>query len=231
MKAKILLVDDKPEQIQAFAQVLALEGYETVVAQDDLWAMYLVDEFQPDLIVLDIRFGHDHRKGLDILKQIRAQDKMLPVVMLTGLIEDGLDAQSYDRDADHFISKSASPQSLLALVRRSLRRRESGLEKIDDRLEMDKDGGSARVERNGEWQTLHFEHLECQVLKKLMYNRGQTIPRADLERLFVRSQDPANSLNRCISEIRSKIEIDPRHPEYLITVRSVGYCFQDDRRG
>ncbi len=230
MKAKILIVDDEPEQISAFARSLGQEGYETALAEDDLEALYLLDDLQPDLIILDIRFGYDERKGLDILKKIRTKDSMIPVIMLTGLTDEGLDLLSYNRDADHFVSKSVSTASLLALVKRCLRRGKPEVIVIDAQIEIDKSRNSVRVKRNDTWQGVHFEPREYNILLKLVNNTGRVITREQLyKQFFPHAKDPSETLNRYISELRKKLEPDPRNPRYILTKRGVGYWFRDYR--
>jgi DNA-binding response OmpR family regulator len=230
MKAKILIVDDEPEQVRAFARILKQEGYEVKLAKDDLWALYLYDEFRPDLIILDIGFGYNKRKGIDILKEIREKDKTIPIIMLTGLADDGLDSLSYDKDADYFVSKSVSTESLLALVKRCLRRSKPRLDKIDDRIEMDLGNYRVRVKKDSEWQRVPFEPKEFKVLEKLVLNRGRVITREKLySQFFPDAEDPANALNRCIHELRKELEPDLRNPQYILTIRGVGYMFKGDR--
>ncbi len=230
MPAKILIVDDEPEQISAFARSLKQEGYETLLAKDDLEAWYLFDNFQPDLLVLDIRFGYNQRMGLDILKKIRAKDNAVPIIMLTGLSDEGLDLLSYNRDADHFVSKSAPTASLLALVKRCLRRGKPEIIVIDAQMEIDKRRKSLRVKRQDAWQGVHLEPKEYDILLKLVDNTGRVITREQLyEQFFPDAKDPSETLNRYISELRKKLEPDPRHPRYILTRRGVGYWFKDYR--
>jgi two-component system response regulator RegX3 len=232
MKAKILIVDDEPEDVSAFARILKQEGYEVKLAKDDLWALYLYDEFRPDLIILDICFGDNERKGVDILKEIRVlkNDPKTPIIMLTGLADDGLNSLSYNRDADYFVSKSVPTKSLLALVKRCLRRSKPGFVKIDDRIEIDLGNYRITVKEDGKRQPVHFEPKEFEVLEKLVINRGQVITREELyDQFFSDAKDPANALNRCISELRKKLEPDPRNPQYILTIRGVGYMFKGDR--
>lgn len=231
MKAKILIVDDEPEQVSAFARILEQEGYEVILAEDDLWALYYYDEFCPDLIILDICIGYDERMGLDILKEIRVlkNDKTTPIIMLTRLADDGLDSLSYDKDADCFVSKSVSTKSLLALVKRCLRRGMLRL-KIDDRIEIDLGNYRVTVKKDSDWQRAHFEPKEFEVLRELVLRRGQVITREKLySEFFPDAEDPANALNRCIYELRKELEPDRRNPQYILTIRGVGYLFEGDR--
>jgi two-component system response regulator VicR len=230
MPCEILIVDDEPEQIRALAQCLIQEGYEVVIAEDEIEAWYYLDERQPDLVVLDIGFGYEERKGLDILKAIRRQDKTIPIIMLTGLDDERLDPLSYDLDADQFASKSMSTKALLARVKRCLRRDKPELELIDDYIELDRGNGSVKRKMDGEWQRVHLQPKEFDVLEELVSNVPRVVTRESLyERFFSNAGDPASALNRCISELRSKLEPDPSNSQYILTKRGVGYWFKDYR--
>lgn len=232
MKAKILVVDDVPEVAKSLARVLEQQGYRVITAGDDAEALYYYDEFQPDLIILDICFGYDERMGFDILKEIRVQknDKTTPIIMLTGLSEDELEPRSFDYGATDFVRKSPSTEALLARVKARLPRVLRELTRIDDTIEIDGDSNSVKVKRNGEWQEVHLEPKEYEILIKLVENACQVITRERLyDQFFPDAKDPANSLNRCISELRKKLEPDPRNPLYILTKRGVGYKFKNFR--
>jgi DNA-binding response OmpR family regulator len=224
------MADDEPEQIRPFARILEQEGYEVGIVEDDLEALYLLDEWQPDMIILDIRFGYNRRKGLDILKEIREKNNTLPIIMLTGLSDVRLPEDSIDRDADYFVSKSEPTGYLLALVQRCLRRSKPGVIRIDDRIEIDPGNYSVKVKRDCQWQPLHFERKEFDLLYKLVSNPGRVIRREDLYyEFFPDAKDPAVTLNRYISELRKKLEPEPDQPQYILTKRGIGYWFKDYR--
>jgi DNA-binding response OmpR family regulator len=228
MKATILIVDDQPDSIRAFAEILGDKGYEVVIAENELEARYYLDERHPDLVVLDIGFPYNERKGLDILKVIRKRDKTIPIMMLTGLDDDELDPLSYDLDADQFASKSMSTKALLARVKRFLRRERPELESIDDYMEIDRGSRSVRRNSTDGWHLIHLQPKEFEVLDYLVSNARQAIPREVLyDRFFSNAEDPSNALNRCIRELRRKLEPDPSNPRYILTRRGVGYQFED----
>jgi two-component system response regulator VicR len=228
MKATILIVDDKPESIRAFAGILEQEGHEVILAEDELEARYYLDESHPDLVILDIGFGYEERKGLDILKVIRKRDKTIPIIMLTGLDDDRLDPLSYDLDADQFASKGMSTRALLARVRRFLRRDKPELAMIDDYIEIDRGSRSVKKDSDDGWHKVHLQPKEFDLLEYLVTNVGRVIPREVLyEKFFSDATGPANALNRCVRELRRKLEPDPSNPRYILTRRGVGYQFED----
>ncbi len=229
MKARILIIDDEPEQISAFARILEGEGYEVVLAEDDVEGLYLLDEFQPDLVILDIGFGHNERKGLDILKKILAKDKTIPVIMLTALNDDELEWKSLDLKAIDFVSKSRPTKALLARVKIRLPSILREVVVTCDHIETDLKNDVVRVRRDGVWHREAFEPKELDILKKLLSNSGWVIKREILEKFFPNADNPADTVYRYIRELRKKLEPDPNNPQFILTVRSVGYMFKECR--
>lgn len=232
MKAKILVVDDEPEVASSLAQSLEEKGYEVIIAEDDREALYYFDKVQPDLIILDIRFGpYDERMGLDILKEIRELkgDRATPIIMLTGLSEEELEPLSFNLGATDFVRKSVSTKGLLARIKARLPRAIREPIVIDDRIEIDLSNNSVKVKRGDEWQRVHFEPKEFAVLRKLVLNPGRVIEREVLENSFEDAENQAKTLNSYISKLRSELEPDPRDPQYILTKRGVGYWFKDYR--
>jgi two-component system KDP operon response regulator KdpE len=232
VKAKILIVDDEPEVASSLAQSLEEKGYEVIIAKDDREALYYFDEVQPDLIILDIRFGpYDERMGLDILKEIRElkDDRTTPIIMLTGLSEEELEPLSFNLGATDFVRKSVSTKGLLARIKARLPHalREPIL--IDGCIEIGLSNNSVKVKRDDEWQRVHFEPKEFAVLKKLVLNPGRVIEREVLESFFENAENQAKTLNSYISTLRRELEPDPRDPQYILTKRGIGYWFRDYR--
>jgi len=226
MKARILIVDDEPEQVCPFARILKQEGHEVVIAEDDPEAWYLLDEFRPDLIILDICLGRNERGGFDLLKRIKAKDKAIPIIVLTKLRDEEVELRSLDLKAVGIVRKASSTRVLLAHVRRWL---PSEIIPIDDCIKIDLGAHRVWVKRDGEWQEVHLEPRELELLKKLVSNPGRVITREVLWNLFPDAEDLDATLNRYISELRTKLEPDPHNPQYILTKRGVGYWFKDCR--
>jgi two-component system response regulator VicR len=229
MKAKILMVDDEPEQVAALARILEQQGYEVVIAEDDPEAWYLLDEFRPDSIILDICLGRNERGGFDLLRRIKAKDPTIPLIVLTGLPGEELELRSLNLEAVDFVRKSSSTEVLLARVERGFPRALREPIVIDDLIKIDLGGHRVRVKRDDEWQEVQLEPKEFELLIKLVSNCGRVIPREVLENLFPDAQDPSATLNRYISGLRTRLEPDPRNPQYILTKRGVGYWFKDYR--
>lgn len=233
MQPTLLLVDDEADFLMLLSQQLLEAGYRVETAQDELEALYLFDEHAPDMVILDIRFGADERLGLDILKAIRRDrnDVSTPILMLTSLaapdVREQVEPLSFDLGATDFVPKSIGPKGLLARIRARLPQALRSVMVIDDYLEIDTQAQSLRRNRNGEWQPVPLEPKEFRILVKLAQNPGRVIERQVLENFFDDTPEPNRVLNRYISELRRKIELNPAQPEYILTKRQVGYKFRD----
>jgi DNA-binding response OmpR family regulator len=115
----ILVVDDEPLMVTLVEKILVEEGYKVITAGDGVYAMSLVREYNPDLILMDIRMpGPD---GILTLQRLRDISKV-PVIMVTGMGGEELVEQSIDSGADDFIRKPFKPKELVARVKAKLRR-------------------------------------------------------------------------------------------------------------
>jgi len=192
----ILIVDDEPDFLALLHQQLIEAGYRVETADDDLAALYLYEEAQPDIVILDIRFGPDERLGLDILKAIRRDrgDKRTPILMLTSLstpdIREQVEPLSFDLGATDFIPKSIGPRGLLARIRARLPRALRQALVIDDYLEIDTEAGAVRRNHQGQWQPVALEPKEFRILVKLVQNKNNT---------------PALLLNRCQQIVNGRL--------------------------
>jgi DNA-binding response OmpR family regulator len=228
MKARILIVDDEPEQVSKFALILEQEGCVVYTAQDDREALYFLDEKQPDLMILDIRFGYDERKGLDILREIRElrNDRSTPIIMLTGLGDDELEWTSLKYGAIDFARKSISTKALLERVKARLPPALCRPVAIDGRIRLDMDNYVVQVRKDEKWTEVHLQPRQFELLRKLVSNPGRVITREILYDLFPDAQDPSNTLNHNIRVLREQLERDPSRPEYILTKRGIGYWFK-----
>lgn len=233
MQPTVLLVDDEPDFLALLSQQLTEAGYQVVVAEDELSALYLYTEKRPEMIILDIRFGSDERLGLDILKSIRRQhnDKRTPILMLTSLatpdVREQVEPRSFDLGATDFVPKSIGPRGLLARIRARLPHALREVIVIDDYLEIDTQAETVHRYDDGQWRPVSLEPKEFRILIKLVQNPGRVIERQVLESFFEDTPEPSRVLNRYISELRRKIEPNPAQPEYILTKRQVGYKFRD----
>jgi len=115
----VLVVDDEPLMLAFIQKTLVAEGYRVITAGDGVYALSLVRDNNPDMILLDIRMpGPD---GIMTLRRIREISEV-PVIMVTGLGSDDMIEKAIDSGADDYICKPFRPNELLARIKAKLRR-------------------------------------------------------------------------------------------------------------
>jgi len=226
---RILLVDDEQPVQKLLTYPLEKEGYEVVQAFDGQQALQAFEQHQFDLVVLDIMLPQ--MDGLEVCQRIRAKSRV-PIIMLTAKAEEIDKVIGLEIGADDYITKPFSMREFRSRVRAALRRAEmvpaadadeEPLERGDLRLDFAK----RRTELSGE--PVELTYVEFEVLAALARSPGRVFSRELLlERVWGDSsyRDP-RTIDVHIRHLREKIEPDPKNPEYLLTVRGVGYRFKD----
>jgi DNA-binding response OmpR family regulator len=226
---RILLVDDEQPVQKLLTYPLEKEGYEVVQAFDGQQALQAFEQQQFDLVVLDIMLPH--MDGLEVCQRMRAKSRV-PIIMLTAKAEEIDKVIGLEIGADDYITKPFSMREFRSRVRAALRRAEmvpasdadeEPLERGDLRIDFAK----RRTELRGE--PVELTYVEFEVLAALARSPGRVFSRELLlERVWGDSsyRDP-RTIDVHIRHLREKIEPDPKNPEYLLTVRGVGYRFKD----
>ncbi len=226
---RILLVDDEQPVQKLLTYPLEKEGYEVVQALDGQDALAHFENEQFDLVVLDIMLPR--MDGLEVCRRMRARSSV-PIIMLTAKAEEIDKVIGLELGADDYITKPFSMREFRSRVRAALRRAEmvpaadsdeEPVERGDLRLDLAK----RTTEVRGEPVDLTF--VEFEVLSSLARHPGRVFPRdVLLDRVWGDSayRDP-RTIDVHIRHLREKIERDPKSPEYLLTVRGVGYRFRD----
>jgi DNA-binding response OmpR family regulator len=227
---RILLVDDEQSVQKLLAYPLRKEGYEVVPALDGRQAL---DRFQGgafDLVVLDVMLPH--MDGFEVCRQLRATSRV-PIIMLTAKGEEIDKVLGLELGADDYITKPFSLREFRSRVRAVLRRAELGrdgmrerepLERGELKIDFDKRSVSVRAE------SVRLTYVEFEILAALAGHPGRVFGRAQLlERIWgdAAYRDP-RTIDVHIRHLREKLEADPKHPKYLLTVRGVGYRFRDE---
>ena len=133
MKTNILIADDEPNQLELMAFNLESAGFSTIRAQNGKEVIELVEEKNPDLIILD--WMMPKISGIDVCRALRSRSetKLLPIIILSARSEEGDKSLGLDSGADDYVSKPFSPKELISRVKALLRRSRPTL--IDDILE------------------------------------------------------------------------------------------------
>jgi DNA-binding response OmpR family regulator len=224
-----LLVDDEQSVQKLLAYPLRKEGYDVVSALDGREALNRLRDGDFDLVVLDVMLPKVD--GFDVCRQIRARSTV-PIIMLTAKAEEIDKVLGLELGADDYITKPFSVREFRSRVKAVLRRAE--LARGDDNLEEPIEEGDLRVdfekrqvEVRGE--PVRLTYVEFEILAGLARSPGRVFSRTMLlERVWGDSayRDP-RTVDVHIRHLREKLETDPKDPEYLFTVRGVGYRFRD----
>jgi DNA-binding response OmpR family regulator len=227
---RILLVDDEQPIQTLLSFTLQRDGYEVVVAADGREALARYEEQPPDLVVLDLMLPR--MDGLEVCKRLRAKGETVPIIMLTAKSEEIDKVLGLELGADDYITKPFSMREFRSRVKAALRRSGMARADSDDERPIDIRGlridpGKRTVSRNSD--TIPTTYVEFEILAALARSPGRVFTRDMLlARVWGDSsyRDP-RTIDVHIRHLREKIEADPKEPEYLFTVRGVGYRFRD----
>ena len=223
---RILLVDDEPLITDSLSYSLRKEGFEVKAVGDGVVALQEAQEYQPDLVVLDVMLPG--MSGLEVCQRLRARSTT-PVIMLTARGEEIDRVLGLEVGADDYLPKPFSFRELLARIRSILRRVEldrqaSQLQPINlGRLTLDP---VARRVYKGD-RELQLSAREFDLLSTMMRNAGRALSREELL-AEVWGDDwigDQRTLDVHVRWLRLKIEDDPAIPVYIQTVRGHGYRF------
>jgi phosphate regulon transcriptional regulator PhoB len=226
--ATILVVDDEDPILELLRFNLEKEGYQVFVAKDGQEALDCVDKEQPDLLVLDVMLpGMD---GLEVCRIMRLNPRLqqIPIIMLTAKGEEIDTVLGLELGADDYMTKPFSPRELLARIKARLRRLNSPEEAIAQiiRGELRIDVTGFRVYVRGDETELTPKEFE--LLRVFATHPGKVYSRDELlERIWGYEYDgDTRTVDVHVRHLRLKVEKDPSNPEYIETLRGIGYRFK-----
>lgn len=224
MSKKVLVVDDEIKIRRILQQILIKEGFAVVEAENGREALACFLAEKPDLVILDVMMPE--MDGFDFLRTIR-KSYDTPVIILSAKDELLDKTIGFTLEADDYVAKPFSPLELAlrakAILKRSQMCKPQGESiRIAD-LELN--FTSYRLFVRG--QRVDLTPKEFKLLSILVRHAGQILTREQL--LNLAEEDPyigdSSAVNVFINRLRQKIEKDPARPEYLLTVRGIGYKF------
>jgi two-component system, OmpR family, response regulator len=227
--ATILLVDDEEAVQKLLTYPLERDGYRVVSARDGDEALRRFGEQPVDLVVLDLMLPQ--LDGLEVCKRLRATSHV-PIIILTARDDEVDKVLGLELGADDYITKPFSIREFRSRVKAALRRASApkheavGSETITiDALVVDP--ARRTVELNGD--AVELTYVEFELLSTLAVRPGRVYSRrALLEALWGDAdyRDP-RTIDVHVRHLREKLESTPSEPEYILTVRGVGYRFRD----
>jgi two-component system KDP operon response regulator KdpE len=225
---KVLVIDDEPQIIRALAVNMQARGYEMVAAPNATIGNAMAVDKHPDVVIVDL--GLPDHDGLTVIKSIRTWSNV-PILVLSGRTDSKFKITALESGADDYITKPFDVEELFARIKAVSRRRE---EKIELRTmtmgELEVDFARRSITRNsGESATPHLTATEWKVLEVLAANRGSLVTkRKILDAGWGANYAEENgSLRLFISQLRQKLEPNPRSPVYIITELGMGYRFTE----
>jgi DNA-binding response OmpR family regulator len=230
MKGPVLIVEDDRKTASLVALYLEREGFPTVIAYDGQQALEFAHRDNPILVILDLMLPFVD--GWEVCRQLR-QSSDVPILILSAREEEVDRISGLTLGADDYVVKPFSPRELVARVKAILRRGRIPTAKgrcllIHGHLVLDQEKKKVTLNERPVTLTPH----EFSLLRALMATPGKIFTRDELlDRIYPKHE--AVVIDRVIDvhigKLRQKIERDPSHPTYILTVRGLGYQFTEGR--
>ena len=225
---KIMVVEDEPSLVFTLQDTLENEGYEVFVSNTGTDALSMIRSVKPDLLILDVMLPGV--SGFEICKQVREEKFTFPIIMLTARDQEIDKVTGLNLGADDYITKPFGVKELLARIQARLRRANS----------YSKTGpmdvvtlGPVRIELNDSMVVrpdteLELTTREVELIRYLVVHANDPVSRDALLENVWRYEYSTNTrtLDVHISKLRSKIEMHPEDPRYLVTLHGVGYMLK-----
>ena len=209
---------------------LEKEGFDVLLAENGEKAIHLTHNLDPHLILLDIRLPDI--SGFDVCRQLRAEGAQQPILMLTARDEAIDKVLGLELGADDYVVKPYDLRELIARIRALLRRAYGDLSQISQGekivfgdIEMDLEG--LQVTRGGE--PIFLTPTEFRLLRYLASHPNRPVSREKLLDEIWGNANPVGydrTVDVHIRHLRQKIESDPANPKWIVTVRGLGYKFE-----
>jgi DNA-binding response OmpR family regulator len=226
--ARILLVDDEQSIQTLLSYPLRKDGYHVTSALDGGEALQRFEEGRFDLVILDLMLPRID--GVEVCRQLRSRSQV-PIIMLTAKGSETDKVAGLEVGADDYITKPFSMREFRSRVKAALRRSRMGGEAATEESIA---SGELTIDFERRMVTLgkdeiRVTYVEFEILGALARSPGRVLTRETLlEHVWGDSEyrDP-RTVDVHIRHLREKLESDPKEPEYLFTVRGVGYRFKE----
>ncbi|PRZ29277.1 two-component system response regulator RegX3 [Antricoccus suffuscus] len=223
--SRVLVVEDEESFSEALTYMLRREGFEVAEAATGPDAIEEFDRGGADIVLLDVMLPG--LSGTEVCRQLRTRSSV-PIIMLTAKDSEIDKVVGLELGADDYVTKPYSARELIARIRAVLRRRAEP-EAVESstldsgRVRMDVDRHIVSIDGH----VVPMPLKEFDLLEMLLRNPGRVLTRAQLiDRIWGADYvGDTKTLDVHIKRLRAKIEPDPANPEYVLTVRGLGYKF------
>ena len=221
---RIAVIDDDDSIRLSVVNNLGLEGYEVITASNGEEGVILIEEKQPNLIVLDVMMPK--KDGLQVCKEIRGKGISTPLILLTARSAEVDKVLGLELGADDYLAKPFGMLELVARIKALLRRHQKTLEiESVEFSDVTVDFKAYKAERNH--AALELSAREYRLLKYLVSKKGNVVTRDELldEVWGYNSYPSTRTVDNHIARLRQKIEHNVEDPKHIVTVHGVGYKF------
>ena len=222
----ILVVEDEESFSDPLSYLLRKEGYEVAVAETGPAALEDFERAGADLVLLDLMLPG--LSGVDVCRALRRRSSV-PVIMLTAKDSEIDKVVGLEIGADDYVTKPYSSRELLARIKAVLRRGQEPEELLPATLE----SGPVRMDVERHVVTVNGKHTalplkEFELLEMLLRNCGRVLTRMQLiDRVWGSDYvGDTKTLDVHVKRLRAKVEPDPASPQFIVTVRGLGYKFE-----
>lgn len=224
---RVLIAEDDKDIIDLLELYLENAGYDVLTAENGLLAWECIEkEEHIDLVIMDIMMPE--MNGYQLIRKVREHHN-LPVIIISAKTEDSDKILGLDLGADDYIAKPFNPLEVVARVKSNLRRYyhlNDQTSEDDGQLhvgELTLDTNSMSLKKGD--KDIALTPMEFKILSLLMQNPGKVFTKIQIYQYasgeYVENDE--NTIMVHISNLREKIERDPKMPEYLKTIRGLGY--------
>jgi DNA-binding response OmpR family regulator len=222
--SRILIVEDEPAILRGLADTFVSKGCEVLTATDGEAGMHLALSAGPDLVLLDIMLPKIN--GYEICRAIRESGSDVPIVMLTAKGQEEDIVLGLNLGADDYVVKPFKIRELVARANAFLRRHRAPAEEVFRFGDYALDLAAHKLFRGG--GEIELTAKEFSLLAYFASRPGRALTRNDiLNAVWGNSvMVTPRSIDRCVTTLRAKIEPDPRNPEFIRTIRDIGYRFE-----
>jgi DNA-binding response OmpR family regulator len=226
---RILLVDDEQSIQTLLSYPLRKDGYHVTSALDGAEALRRFEEGRFDLVILDLMLPQ--MGGVEVCRQLRSRSQV-PIIMLTAKGSETDKVAGLEVGADDYITKPFSMREFRSRVKAALRRSRMGGEAREDGGAIECEDLTIDFDRRLvtlKGKEIRVTYVEFEILGALARSPGRVLTRETLlEHVWGDSEyrDP-RTVDVHIRHLREKLERDPKEPDYLFTVRGVGYRFRE----
>ena len=226
MPQRILVIEDEPGIRTAIKDELEFEGFQVDLAEDGPSGLAAILRGSADLIVLDLMLPG--RNGFQICEEVRSQSIRTPIIVLTARTQEADKVRGFGLGADDYLTKPFSLAELVARIRAVLRR----AQKDDDADVLDVRGIKLDLRKHRAFKgevEVQLTDTEFRILAALLKRPGEVITRDDFlkhiwgDDVYVTHR----TVDTHVAALRKKIEDDLEHPAYILSVRNVGYRFNE----